>query len=84
MNNSSGSEGLTVQVLVGPPALSQFALQRIQRRAPNVVYAQFVHLLRVASPLAGEALERAERLLRYGPRQQMPEPQGHHSHTVLP
>ncbi|MEC8500729.1 MAG: hypothetical protein VXY62_05065, partial [Pseudomonadota bacterium] len=72
MNNSSGSEGLTVQVLVGPPALSQFALQRIQRRAPNVVYAQFVHLLRVASPLAGEALERAERLLRYGPRQQMP------------
>ncbi|MEC7139034.1 MAG: hypothetical protein VXW50_08230, partial [Pseudomonadota bacterium] len=84
MNNRSGSEGLTVQVLVGPPALSQFALQRVQRQAPNVVYAEFVHLLQVASPLAGEALERAEGLLRYGPQQQMPEPQGHHSHTVLP
>ena len=84
MDNRSGSDGLTVQVLVGPPALSQSALQRIQRRAPNVVYAQFVHLLRVASPLAGEALERAERLLRYGPQQQMPEPEGHRSHTVLP
>ena len=84
MNNRSGSEGLTVQVLVGPPALSQFALQRVQRHAPNVVYAEFVHLLQVASPLAGEALERAEGLLRYGPQQQMPEPQGHHSHTVLP
>ena len=84
MSNTSGSEGLTVQVLVGPPALSQFALQRVQRHAPNVVYAEFVHLLQVASPLAGEALERAEGLLRYGPQQQMPEPQGHHSHTILP
>ena len=56
MSNTSGSEGLTVQVLVGPPALSQFALQRVQRHAPNVVYAEFVHLLQVASPLAGEAL----------------------------
>ena len=84
MSNTSGSESLAVQVLVGPPALSQFALQRIQRHIPQVVYAEFVHLLQVENLLTDEALERAERLLRYGPQQQMPEPKGHCSHTVLP
>ena len=84
MSNTSGSESLAVQVLVGPPALSQFALQRIQRHIPQVVYAEFVHLLQVENLLTDEALERAERLLRYGPQQQMPEPKGHRSHTVLP
>ena len=84
MSNTQGSEALTVQVLAGPPALSQFALQRMQRRVPSIAYAEFVHILQVRAPLVGDALARAQRLLRYGPQQQMPAPAGTRSHTVLP
>ena len=58
MSNTKGSEALTVQVLAGPPALSQFALQRMQRRVPSIAYAEFVHILQVRAPLVGEALAR--------------------------
>ena len=84
MSNTKGSEALTVQVLAGPPALSQFALQRMQRRVPSVAYAEFVHIVQVRRALVGDSLQRAERLLRYGPQQQMPERIGKRSHTVLP
>ena len=56
MSNTQGSEALTVQVLAGPPALSQFALQRMQRRVPSIAYAEFVHILQVRAPLVGDAL----------------------------
>ena len=84
MINNTGSESLAVQVLAGPPALSPFALHRLQRRVPSIVYAEFVHVLQVRVPLAGESLQRAEQLLSYGPQQQMPERSGQRSHTVLP
>ena len=84
MSNTKGSEALTIQVLAGPPALSQFALQRMQRRVPSVAYAEFVHIVQVRRALVGDSLQRAERLLRYGPQQQMPERIGKRSHTVLP
>ena len=83
MSNTQGSEALTVQVLAGPPALSQFALQRMQRRVPSIAYAEFVHILQVRAPLVGDALARAQRLLRYGPQQQMPAPAGtRQSHRI--
>ena len=58
MSNTQGSEALIVQVLAGPPALSQFALQRMQRRVPSIAYAEFVHILQVRAPLVGDALAR--------------------------
>ena len=75
-DNRSGSEGLTVQVLVGA-TLSQFALA-IQRHAPNVVYAGS-YVIAGGSPLANR--ESAEGLLRYGPTTSA-EPQGHRSHNI--
>ena len=44
----------------------------MQRRVPSIAYAEFVHILQVRAPLVGDALARAQRLLRYGPQQQMP------------
>ena len=84
MINNSDSEPLAVQVLTGPPALSQFALQRMQRHVPSITYAEFVHVLQVRASLAGQSLQRTEQLLRYGPQQQMPQRAGQRSHTVLP
>ena len=84
MINNSESEPLAVQVLAGPPALSQFSLQRMQRQVPSIVYAEFVHVLQVRTLLSGESLQRTEQLLRYGPQQQMPQRAGQRSHTVLP
>ena len=84
MNNRTTPGSVTLQVLAGPPALSRFALQRLQRHVPKVVYAEYVHVLQIAAPLDSEALLRAQKLLRYGPQQDMPQPAGHRSHTVLP
>ena len=75
---------LLFQVLARASGDSQFALQRSQKAgAKNIAYAEFVHILQVRAPLVGDALARAQRLLRYGPQQQMPAPAGTRSYTVL-
>ncbi|MDD9997097.1 MAG: phosphoribosylformylglycinamidine synthase [Rhodospirillaceae bacterium] len=72
-------------VLAGPPALSEFRLEKLREGLGiGGLYAEFVHLLRVDEPLGPAERERAEALLRYGPELDLPERCGELQLTVVP
>ena len=72
-------------VLAGPPALSEFRLEKLREGLGiDGLYAEFVHLLRVDEPLGPAERERAEALLRYGPELDLPERCGELQLTVVP
>ncbi|MEZ5549879.1 MAG: phosphoribosylformylglycinamidine synthase [Pseudomonadales bacterium] len=74
-------------ILAGPPAFSTFRLEKLRTQlgtGVRALYAEFVHLLSVQTPLSREELERAEALLRYGPRDGLPQPAGSSVGTVVP
>jgi hypothetical protein len=53
-------------LLPGPPAHSQFRLDKLCERIrlrPGALYAEFVHLLALAAPLGAEQLARCQALL---------------------
>ena len=72
-------------VLAGPPALSEFRLEKLREGLGiGGLYAEFVHLLRVDESLGPAERERAEALLRYGPELDLPERRGELQFTVVP
>ena len=79
-----------IHLLPGRAALSDFAqrkmLKRLQQHRPSVTacYAEYVHLLRATAPLSAVELDQAERLLDYGPTQNLPATVGDLVGTVLP
>ena len=73
-----------VLVLDGKPALSVFALAKIEGKVPEVVYAEHVHLLELAAPLSDEERQQVKLLLNYGPQRELAEKQGIRLVTVLP
>ena len=78
---------MEILTLEGPPARSSFRLNKLSGQLglpEGALYAQYVHLLAVHQPLAGQALERAQALLRYGPETGLPAPTGDLVATVVP
>ena len=79
-----------IHLLSGRAALSAFALNktlmRLQRRKPSITacYAEYVHLLSCPAGLSAAEIDRAERLLDYGPTQNLPTPAGAWVGTVVP
>ena len=79
-----------LRVLPGPPAFSAFRLAKIldqvRTRAPDVtaLFAQYVHVLALDAPLTTSERGRAEMLLDYGPRSNLPPRVGEARLTVLP
>ncbi len=76
-----------VLLLKGPPALSDFRLDKLRRQLGldgGPLYAEHIHLLAVAAPLDGEELSRCESLLAYGPRTGLPRRDGSRVLTVVP
>lgn len=71
-------------MLPGSPALSIFALAKIQTELPSVSFAQYVHVLQVSSPLNEEEVAKAKFLLTYGPQQGLPRQSGLRACTVMP
>ena len=74
-------------ILDGPPALSRFALDKLRAQMPASItglYAEFVHLLAVDAALGPEERARAEALLTYGPRNDLPRRLGEPIGVVLP
>jgi phosphoribosylformylglycinamidine synthase len=74
-------------LLPGPPAHSQFRLDKLCERIrlrPGALYAEFVHLLALAAPLGAEQLARCQALLAYGPRSGLPQRGGRPLTTVVP
>ncbi|NCF43437.1 MAG: phosphoribosylformylglycinamidine synthase [Proteobacteria bacterium] len=71
-------------LLDGPAALSVFSLAKIQTNVPEVVYAEFVHLLQLQEDLSAEQLQQVQQLLHYGPTQELPARRGVRALTVLP
>ncbi|NKB97459.1 MAG: phosphoribosylformylglycinamidine synthase [Pseudomonadales bacterium] len=70
--------------LVGKSAFSQFGLAKVQEKVPQVTYAEYIHLLDVESDLLDPDLDRAKRLLDYGPSEDLPQRRGERLLTVLP
>ncbi|MDA1074249.1 MAG: phosphoribosylformylglycinamidine synthase, partial [Proteobacteria bacterium] len=72
--------------LKGPPALSRFRLRKLaDSLGVETLDAEYVHVLKLSSPLSDEAMERARTLLSYGPLQDRPERgKAQHVATVLP
>jgi len=73
-----------IVVLAGAPALSTFALSKLQRFEPRICYAEFVHILLVEDPLDQTELIQVKQLLHYGPQLGLPEPTGSRVLTVVP
>jgi phosphoribosylformylglycinamidine synthase len=73
-------------VLDGPPARSRFRLAKLSEQLGGGVelYAEFVHLLWVASALDDATLTRSRALLRYGPERDLPQKSGVLAATVVP
>jgi phosphoribosylformylglycinamidine synthase len=69
-------------ILRGAPALSQFRLQKLERRLSSALghqvnaYAEFVHFAELEQSLNDEEYEVLEKVLRYGPHLAEHEPQG--------
>lgn len=65
-----------MEILRGSPALSAFRITKLLARFQAAqlpvedIYAEYVHFADVDGTLSGEARERLERLLEYGPRQE--------------
>lgn len=71
-------------LLDGSAALSKFALAKVQSSVPDVIYAEFVHLLELRQVPATEQRQAMDQLLSYGPTQDLPVKQGIRLVTVLP
>ena len=82
MNLTSGS--VSPLLLDGPAALSVFALAKVRVDVPDIVYAEFVHLLELGEPLSDLQLAQVQQLLSYGPTLELPPKQGQRLTTVLP
>jgi phosphoribosylformylglycinamidine synthase len=78
------SKGGEILALAGAPALSTFALSKLQRFEPRVCYAEFVHVLLLEAALDDSEQHQVDQLLRYGPQQGLPEPAGLRALTVVP
>ena len=52
-------------LLDGPAALSVFALAKIQVDVPDILYAEFVHLLELGELLSDLQLAQVQQLLSY-------------------
>ena len=63
-------------LLDGPAALSVFALAKVQVDVPDIVYAEFVHLLELGEQLNDSQLVQVQQLLSYGPTLELPPKQG--------
>ncbi|HTK98918.1 MAG TPA: phosphoribosylformylglycinamidine synthase [Pseudomonadales bacterium] len=80
----------TLLVLPGPPAFSQFRLNKLltqaRASAPAVaeLYAEYVHLLAIDGELTNRERGVAQALLEYGPRVGLPQRAGEPRFTVLP
>ena len=84
MPTSNPSPDRLLQDEAGPPALSTFALAKIQKQLPAVVYAEYVHVLQLQRAMSPTEQEQALALLNYGPSSGMPIRQGGYLGTVLP
>ena len=79
-----------VQVIAGPPAFTRarlakrLATLRVLEPAVSGVYAEFVHFLDLAEPLADDEAQVADALLTYGPRHGLPARVGERLCTVTP
>jgi phosphoribosylformylglycinamidine synthase len=71
-------------LLDGPAALSVFALAKVRVDVPDIVYAEFLHLLELGEPLSDLQLAQVQQLLSYGPTLELPPKQGQRLTTVLP
>ena len=71
-------------VHAGGPAVSRFALKKVQARVPQVSYAEYVHIAALSAPLSEAQQTQLGALLTYGPTQNLPQPGGQHICTVLP
>ncbi len=78
------SDSEEIVVLAGAPALSTFALSKLQRFESRISYAEFVHVLLVEEPLDPAELHQVKQLLHYGPQMDLPEPTGSRVLTVVP
>ena len=78
------SDSVPPLLLDGPTALSTFALAKVQAHVPQVVYAEFVHLLELTHSPSAQQRMVIDQLLSYGPSQDLPSKQGTHLLTVLP
>ena len=78
------SNGEEIVVLAGAPALSTFALSKLQRVEPRVCYAEFVHILLLEASLDEVEQHQVEQLLHYGPQLGLPESAGVRALTVVP
>jgi phosphoribosylformylglycinamidine synthase len=74
----------SIAVLPGSAALSIFALEKIQQTNPEVVYAEFVHLVCANTTLSPEHMFKAQQLLTYGPKQELPQAAGKFAGTAVP
>ncbi len=72
--------------LDGPPAISQFRLEKLktQTEFPGELYAEYVHLLWLSDEVNADELDRAKKLLDYGPQQNLPLKTGSLCLTVVP
>jgi phosphoribosylformylglycinamidine synthase len=78
---------MEVITLDGPPALSEFALEKLRADLPGAVtglYAEYIHLLSVNRPLTGDERSRVDALLTYGPQRALPVRRGLSIGAVLP
>jgi len=78
------SPALSPLLLDGPPALSTFALAKVQAAVPEIVFAEFVHLVDLDADPSAEQRQVMDQLLSYGPTQDLPIRQGQPLITVLP
>ena len=81
--NIIGASG-TIAVVEGSAALSIFALEKIQKYSPHVVYAEFVHLVHSSVQLNAQQALQTQQLLTYGPTQELPKAAGKFAGTVVP
>ncbi len=73
-----------ILVVPGKPALSTFALSKVQKHLPQICYAEYVHTLKLHAQLTGSEMERVNSLLDYGPDQNLPTSHGFRVVTVMP
>ena len=55
-------------ILSGPPALSKLRLEKIGKRIPGVVFAEYLHIVECEVSLSPQELKLCEDLLDYGPK----------------
>ena len=73
-----------ILIISGKPALSTFALGKKRAAAPQLCYAEHVHVLKLRAPLDNVERQQVDRLLDYGPNQQLAQPCGERFITVMP